>query len=49
MKTQGLDDAFNVESSIVSADKNDVVKKPDRLTKDDIQKDMNTLVVIFTV
>ena len=39
MKTQGLDDAFNVESSIVSADKNDVVKKPDRLTKDDIQKD----------
>jgi hypothetical protein len=28
-----------VESSIVSADKNDVVKKPDRLTKDDIQKD----------
>ena len=39
MKTQGLDDAFNVESRIVSADKNDVVKKPDRLTKDDIQKD----------
>ena len=39
MKTQGLDDAFNVESSIVSADKNDVVKKPDRLTKNDIQKD----------
>ena len=39
MKTQGLDDAFNVESSIVSADKNDVVKKPERLTKDDIQKD----------
>ena len=39
MKTQGLDDAFNVESSIVSTDKNDVVKKPDRLTKDDIQKD----------
>ena len=39
MKTQGLDDAFNVESSIVSADKNDIVKKPDRLTKDDIQKD----------
>ena len=39
MKTKGLDDAFNVESSIVSADKNDVVKKPDRLTKDDIQKD----------
>ena len=39
MKTQGLDDAFNVESSIVSADKNDVVKKPDSLTKDDIQKD----------
>ena len=39
MKTQGLDDAFNVESSIVYTDKNDVVKKPDRLTKDDIQKD----------
>ena len=39
MKTQGLDDAFNVESSIVSTDKNDVVKKPERLTKDDIQKD----------
>ena len=39
MKTQGLDDACNVESSIVSTDKNDVVKKPDRLTKDDIQKD----------
>ena len=39
MKTQGLDDAFNVESSIVSTDKNDVVKKPDRLTKADIQKD----------
>ena len=39
MKTQGLDDAFNVESSIVSAEKNDIVKKPDRLTKDDIQKD----------
>ena len=39
MKTQGLDDAFNVESSIVSADKNDVVKKPDRLTKNDIEKD----------
>ena len=39
MKTQGLDDAFNVESSIVSTDKNDVVKKPDRLTKGDIQKD----------
>ena len=39
MKTQGLDDAFNVESSIVSTYKNDVVKKPDRLTKDDIQKD----------
>ena len=39
MKTQGLDDAFNVESSIVSTDKNDVVKKPDRLTKDYIQKD----------
>ena len=39
MKTQGLDDAFNVESSIVSTDKNDVVKKPNKLTKDDIQKD----------
>ena len=39
MKPQGLDDAFNVESSIVSTDKNDIVKKPERLTKDDIQKD----------
>ena len=39
MKTQGLDDAFYVESSIVSAEKNDIIKKPDRLTKDDIQKD----------
>ena len=39
MKTQGLDDAFNVESSIVSAEKNDIIKKPDRLTKGDIQKD----------
>ena len=39
MKTQGLDDAFNVESSIVSAEKDTSIKKPDRLTKDDIQKD----------
>ena len=39
MKTQGLDDAFNVESSIVSTEKTDIVKKPDKLTKDDIQKD----------
>ena len=39
MKTQGLDDAFNVESSIVSAEKDISIKKPDRLTKNDIQKD----------
>ena len=39
MKTQGLDDAFNVESSIVSAEKDTSIKKPDRLTKNDIQKD----------
>ena len=39
MKTQGLDDAFNVESSIVSAEKDISINKPDRLTKDDIQKD----------
>ena len=39
MKTQGLDDAFNVESSIVSAEKDTYIKKPHRLTKHDIQKD----------
>ena len=39
MKTEGLDDAFNVESSIVSAEKDISIKKPDRLTKNDIQKD----------
>ena len=39
MKTEGLDDAFNVESSIVSAEKDNSIKKPDRLTKNDIQKD----------
>ena len=39
MKTQGLDDAFNVESSIVSAEKDTSIKKPDRLTKNDIEKD----------
>ena len=39
MKTQGLDDAFNVESSIVSAEKDISINKPDRLTKNDIQKD----------
>ena len=31
MKTEGLDDAFNVESSIVSAKEETSIKKPDRL------------------
>ena len=39
MKTEGLDDAFNVESSIVSAKEETSIKKPDRLTKNDIEKD----------
>ena len=39
MKTEGLDDAFNVESSIVSAEKDTSIKKPDILTKNDIEKD----------
>ena len=39
MKTEGLDDAFNVESAIVSAKEETSIKKPDRLTKNDIEKD----------
>ena len=39
MKTDGLDDAFNVESSIVSAKEETSIKKPNRLTKNDIEKD----------
>ena len=39
MKTEGLDDAFNVESSTVSAKEETSIKKPDRLTKNDIEKD----------
>ena len=39
MKTEGLDDAFNVESTIVSAKEETSIKKPDRLTKNDIEKD----------
>ena len=39
MKTEGLDDAFNVESSIVSAKEETSIKKPNRLTKNDIEKD----------
>ena len=39
MKTEGLDDAFNVESTIVSAKEQTSIKKPGRLTKNDIEKD----------
>jgi len=39
MKTEGLDDAFNVESTIVSAKEETSIEKPDRLTKNDIEKD----------
>ena len=39
MKTEGLDDAFNVESTIVSAKEETSIKKPNRLTKNDIEKD----------
>ena len=41
MKKTNLDDAFNVESSIVPEETTEIVekKKPDRLTKDDIEKD----------
>ena len=39
MKTEGLDDAFNVESAIVSAKEETSIKKPGRLTKNDIEKD----------
>ena len=42
MKMTNLDDAFNVESTIVPAKENVGItpeQKPDRLTKDDIEKD----------
>ena len=39
MKTEGLDDVFNVESTIVSAKEETSIEKPDRLTKNDIEKD----------
>ena len=42
MKMSNLDDAFNVESTIVPAKENVGItpeQKPDRLTKDDIEKD----------
>ena len=44
MKTQGLDDAFNITPTQVEVDESDVVvgvdrEKPDRLAKDDITKD----------
>ena len=42
MKMTNLDDAFNVESTIVPAEENVGItpeQKPDRLTKDDITKD----------
>ena len=42
MKMTNLDDAFNVESTIVPAEENVGItpeQKPDRFTKDDIEKD----------
>ena len=41
MKMSNLDDAFNVESTIVPSEKVGITpeQKPDRLTKDDIEKD----------
>ena len=41
MKMTNLDDAFNVESTIVPAEKVGITpeQKPDRLTKNDIEKD----------
>ena len=41
MKMTNLDDAFNVESTIVPSEKVGITpeQKPDRLTKDDIEKD----------
>ena len=39
MKTEGLDNAFNVESTIVSTKEQTSIKKPGRLTKNDIEKD----------
>ena len=49
MKTQGLDDTFNVESSIVSEIKMMSLKNQIDLLKMIFKKIMNTLVVIFTV
>ena len=41
MKMTNLDDAFNVESTIVPAEKVGITpeQKPDRLTKNDVEKD----------
>ena len=42
MKMTNLDDTFNVESSVVSADEVKPavgIQKPDRLTKNDVEKD----------
>jgi len=42
MKMTNLDDAFNVESSVVPADEAKPavgIQKPDRLTKNDVEKD----------
>ena len=41
MKTEGLDDAFNVESAIVSAKEETSIKKPNRLTKMILKKIMS--------
>ena len=48
MKTDGLDDAFNVETSIVPADIEKVQKK-EKPSADPSVKIMSILVVIFTV
>ena len=39
MKMTNLDDAFNVESTIIPAKENVGITKPERLTKTDIDKD----------
>ena len=48
MKTDGLDDAFNVETSIVPADIEKVQKKKNQVLIISV-KIMSILVVIFTV
>ena len=48
MKTDGLDDAFNVETSIVPAEVEKVQKK-EKTNADHIGKIMSILVVIFIV